>query len=255
MMKQQITAWGAACVALLMTGGLAGCGGSDGVQTPVASPTPAPSVNITRGTESTFSQSARILAAREAARNGATWLSAETARLADVDLAAIRRAYPQVATIEARPEYDLRTVLVAIPPTAPFLQNWLRGETATGDAGIDALLTEFAPESVESVGSPIEGGTYYFTLKFGQSLNMVKLAERLRAASAVIVAADPNRFAGDGDDIVRDDAAGKKRYIWSRGSGDCPAGCINRYSYTFEIAADGTVILVREGEEIPGGTP
>lgn len=235
------------CVAVLLMGAIAGCGGSGGGQTPV------PSVNITRVTEGGFSQSARILAAREADRTGAVWLSLETARLAEADMAAIRKAYPQVATIEARPNYDLRTVLVAVSPTAPFLKHWLNDNVATGDAGIDALLTEFAPESVKPVGSPMEGGTHYFALKFEQSLNMAKLAGRLNSASPAIVAADPNYTAGDGDDIRRGGDTGKSQYIWSRRSGDCPAGCINRYSYTFEIAGDGAVTLVREGEEIPGG--
>lgn len=40
------------------------------------------------------------------------------------------------------------------------------------------------------------------------------------------------------------------------GWGDCQAGCINRHVWTFEVAADGTVALVKEtGEPIPANLP
>ena len=251
-MSKKCIAWAIMFATLMGAGGLAGCGGGTNEgRTPGAIETPAPSVNITRATEGSFSESARILAARDAAMGGEVWLSAENARLADVDLAAIRRAYPQVANIEARPEYDLHTVLVAVSPTASFLRNWLAGNAATGEAALDAVLTEFVPEKIEAVGTPAEGGTYYFMFRFGQSLNMVKLAERLRGISSTIVAADPNYIAGGGDNIIRGGAAGNSEYVFSRGSGDCPAGCINRHSFVFDIAEGGAVTLVREEDNTP----
>jgi len=39
------------------------------------------------------------------------------------------------------------------------------------------------------------------------------------------------------------------------GWGDCPAGCINRHVWTFDVAADGTLTLVDEsGDPLPAGS-
>ena len=38
------------------------------------------------------------------------------------------------------------------------------------------------------------------------------------------------------------------------GWGDCPAGCIDRHDWTFDVAADGTITLVEEtGPPLPAG--
>jgi hypothetical protein len=40
------------------------------------------------------------------------------------------------------------------------------------------------------------------------------------------------------------------------GWGDCPAGCINRHSWTFAVSKDGTVTMTEEqGPPVPPGTP
>ena len=40
------------------------------------------------------------------------------------------------------------------------------------------------------------------------------------------------------------------------GWGDCPAGCIDRHVWTFEVRADGTVRLVKEsGKPVPANLP
>ena len=246
-MKLRLFLTAIAGIALCSLPLVAGCGGSDSATvTPVTA-------NITRVTESTFSKSARILAARDAEASGATWLSADFARQADADLAVVRGTFPYVAEITAFPQHDLRSVLVAVRGDAPWLNNWTAGNPTTGEAMLDALLTEFAPETITSLGTFDGASAAYFTVRFGQSLNMVKLAERLRNVSANIVAADPNGTVGDGDNIKRLAGSPNRRYEWSRGSGDCPAGCINRDTWYFDVSADGrTVTLVSEGSVSPG---
>jgi hypothetical protein len=40
------------------------------------------------------------------------------------------------------------------------------------------------------------------------------------------------------------------------GWGDCPAGCINRHAWTFDVQPDGSVKLVKEsGEPVPADLP
>ncbi len=244
-MLKQHTKWRAVLLATVALAGVIGCGGSSSSDNGGTAPP-----NITRTTEATFSESARILAAREAAASGATWLNADTARGFDADLSAVRRTFPQVGDITALSEYGLRTVVVAVRAGTAWEDNWRRGEPTTGEPALDALLAEFAPEQIRALGGAIETMPAYFTVRFGQSLNMVKLAERLKAASANITAANPDYAAGDGNNIVRvanTPGDGSRRYVFSRGSGDCPAGCIDRYSYAFAVSANGeTVTLLRE---------
>ena len=39
------------------------------------------------------------------------------------------------------------------------------------------------------------------------------------------------------------------------GWGDCPAGCINRHVWTFNVAADGSLTLIEEsGDQLPAGS-
>ena len=45
------------------------------------------------------------------------------------------------------------------------------------------------------------------------------------------------------------------RITFTNGWGDCPAGCINKHNWTFEVTASGDVKLAGEtGDPLPGGT-
>ena len=44
------------------------------------------------------------------------------------------------------------------------------------------------------------------------------------------------------------------RITFTNGWGDCPAGCINKHHWTFEVTASGAVTLAGEtGDPLPGG--
>lgn len=78
------------------------------------------------------------------------------------------------------------------------------------------------------------------------------------AAMAAIVAADP-RFAGIGPQnpdligqsawYVAKPASGVGAFVVNIevGWGDCPSGCIERHTWTYSVAPDGTVTLLAEG--------
>lgn len=51
-------------------------------------------------------------------------------------------------------------------------------------------------------------------------------------------------------------AAGGYTVVLTVGWGDCPAGCIDRHVWTFDVKADGSVALVSEtGEPVPSVLP
>lgn len=231
-----------AVIAATMT--FTGCGGSSGSsgdQNPV---------NITRATEGAFSESARVLAARDAEKTSDIWISAATARAYEADLSLIRREFPETADIQTFPRYDLRSVIVTVSPDASWARGWTTENMATGEPALDALLQEYSLEKIERIGDFDRSTTVFFVLRFAQSLNTNPLTERIRAASGKIAIAEINGTFGDGNNIVRrtpDQNDGSRHYIFSRGSGDCPAGCTERTSWEYAVSQDGkTVRLVQQ---------
>ncbi|MBA3877028.1 MAG: hypothetical protein C0498_08855 [Anaerolinea sp.] len=83
-------------------------------------------------------------------------------------------------------------------------------------------------------------------------------------AAALVIAADP-RFAGmsrRSPDVIGASGwweaepldGGGYRIKMTIGWGDCPAGCINRHTWTFDVSAGGEVRLVEEaGDPLPAG--
>lgn len=85
-------------------------------------------------------------------------------------------------------------------------------------------------------------------------------------AAALVIATDP-RFTGTTP--LNPDVIGASRWWTSSplsdggfrieltiGWGDCPAGCINRHVWTYDVAADGTLKLVSEtGDDVPAVLP
>jgi hypothetical protein len=227
-------------VTLLSGMTLAGCGGG-GSDRSSSAEQDAITV-ISRATDGAFSESARILAARDAESTGEIWINAAVARAYDRDLAAIRRAFPEVEGIQAFPRQDLKSVIVTLSPDAPWARGWTTENLLTGEAALDDLLRQYSLEKIERIGDFERGGPIFFVLRFAQSLNTPPLTERIKAASAKIATANPNGIVGDGDNIIRTPTAapaGSRRYILSRGSGDCPAGCTERTSWEFTVSPDG----------------
>lgn len=63
---------------------------------------------------------------------------------------------------------------------------------------------------------------------------------------------DPN-LIGQGSWWDVSESAGRFEVTVQIGWGDCPAGCINRHTWTYSVSPDGTVALLSEqGDELPG---
>jgi|GEM_PF-3266770 hypothetical protein len=229
-------------IPVLMTA--AGCSGSGGSSLAV------PGAVITRATEGEFSEDAKVLAARRA--EGA-WIPADEARRLDNDLARIRTRFEAVRGISAKPTFDLHGLLVRVTTGSPLRDAWRRGEIPTGDAALDTLLTEYGPTQVEAQPLLALGEEEWYVLRFDQSLNMPKLAALFAAAHPDVTGANANLTLGDGDDIQITDATdGTRTYTFSRGWGDCQAGCIERHYWEFAVPTSGEPSLSREwGSELP----
>ena len=83
-------------------------------------------------------------------------------------------------------------------------------------------------------------GDVLITLESAQSLNIDALAPLLSNVKGVKYSS-PNGMFGDGNDIEGTVEESRVVLAYSVGSGDCPAGCINRRYYRFAIDPTGLV--------------
>lgn len=230
----------ACAVALMMAGApvLSGCGSSNGGTFidndgfPIGGGS-----HITRANAASFSQDAIVLALRKAS---SPWISANDAQIFDADLRKIRSQVPAVNDVRARLEYDPRTLIVSVDASTPWRAAWNGGAVLTGDTAVDALLRQYNAVSVKPLVTGVGGETFY-TITFDQPLNIVNLKDAIKAASTHFVTAETNGIVGGGDNIVFATVGDGKKYTFSRGSGDCPAGCINNHFWDVTIAKNGTV--------------
>ncbi len=258
---RQITAFLTAGAALCSLFGLAGCSSGGGTTTafPVPSPSATPIAGsvISRATENTLTDDAKVLATRQA--TGA-FVSLDQARAFDADLAKIRAAYPGVGEVHARLAYEPKSLLVIVKSTAPWFDKWQTSASApatttdtdltTGEATLDALLQKY--DATRTTTYSPTGNEQRFVLRFAAALNMTPVASEFAQSSPNVTAADSNIYAGDGDNIVYSvNSANEKVYAFSQGYGDCPAGCINRYTRTYTLHTDGTITEQIEGTQPP----
>lgn len=220
---------------------VAGCSGGSGG----GSTTGVTNNVVTRGNENNYSLDALILAARESTN---AWISADIAGRRDTDLATIRQQYTQLGDIRPRPGGNMRQMLVRLPTSAPWFEAWKSGTLTTGVPELDSLLTEFKATKVAKV---VDLPDYTaFLLTFEHPLQIARLAERFKAASSVILNAEINGLVGDGDNIVFSTQGETRQYVFSKGWGDCPAGCTSRHFWTVRIT--GTNLSLEEsGPALP----
>lgn len=151
--------------------------------------------------------------------------------------------------IHAFPSYSTHELLVEVDIRSDWTAPWLVGEPLTGLAEIDALVSEYEL-TITKVFSPAPIHTYV-VLFSERPLDMRALGERFLPIAG-IEAADANQFAGGGNDIEGTIERGLLRLTYSVGFGDCPAGCINRHYWFFDITEDGAArFRGTNGDPIP----
>jgi hypothetical protein len=179
---------------------------------------------VTRDTEPSISRDALIIAAEV---SSGPWLDLATARRVDADLTAIRAGNAVLSGVHARDNADPKTLLVRLDAAAPWRADWSRGFLTTGEAALDAALTDWRARTVSELGDPSDG-TVVYVLTFDQWMNVEKLAAALRPLSPRLLAVEVNGYFGDGDDIEVTDTG----YRFRKGWGDCPAGCVNHHYWS-----------------------
>jgi hypothetical protein len=152
------------------------------------------------------------------------------------DVAAIRDAYPDVATITPLNRADPSRVLVLF-------------DDATVDDVAAGLYTGWdcpnALYGVTGIGEPRFGGV---TITFEGRFEPLILATAYENLPGV-TSAGASVGIGDGNDISIDVEGDSYHWIFSQGSGDCPAGCISRTYWGFTTNAAGDITYQGTSED------
>lgn len=146
--------------------------------------------------------------------------------------------------------------LVGVDTDSPIAQAWSEGNTLTGNAILDTLLT-----------------TYGFTLQnyfsFGAAafttdryLNLFALADSITASVPGILYGEPDYLIGGAGQIHYSiDSEGHQFYDFSYEWNDCFDGCDNFYTWSFQVTPDCEVLFLgtNQGgvfglEELPAPT-
>lgn len=162
------------------------------------------------------------------------------------DLKAIRAAVPNPGASGVFPTFGTTAVFLQLTPA-------ISQAVAAGTyRGFDCLHAWYGAKRVKPLTSVDMAIVYFKALYHPQ---------RIMAAYRVhpdVLGTEANTAYGGGDDIIFCNASfgGTHRYLFERGWGDCPAGCIN-YAYRgYEVTESGEVTLLEPsdiGEPLPGG--
>lgn len=241
--------WAVSALALLAV--LGGCGEANPVEVLAEDrSTEALEQSVSDSLLDSYLEDASRLALREVARKGELakqpveipedlTLSLYRALLlvhSATDIAA-RDSVVNLYRIHTFPRPATRQLIVGLESSAEWAQAWREGKTETGNARIDALLRRYDLSLERFYDWSTDDAA---VLQAAAPLNIAALAAEF-APLAGVRYAEPNGYGGDGNDIGAERIAGAWRLAYSLGFGDCPAGCISRHFWTFEVSDAGNV--------------
>ena len=151
--------------------------------------------------------------------------------------------------IHVFPGRSLHEVIVGVDTSASWIQAWTDGDVLTGEPAIDRLVNDWNL----MLDDPLDAdcSLCYVVLRTNEPLNILALAAEFTGIEGVRWA-EPNGRIGDGNTIEVAPAENAVELLYSKGFGDCPAGCILRHYWRFSVAADGSVeFLESYGSPLP----
>jgi hypothetical protein len=140
----------------------------------------------------------------------------------------------KIRPVHTFPYESLYRLVVGFDTSYTWTKQWKSGFTMTGNDTIDSLLIKY---ELELAGNARYRHAVLITKK---PLNMWALGKKFEQISGV-KSAEPDGAGGSGDDIYAYLDSTNKRYIYSIGWGDCPAGCINRRFWEYTVSSAGEV--------------
>lgn len=136
--------------------------------------------------------------------------------------------------IYAYPVYSTNSFFVSANPDLPWMQQLKTGTFPTGDATVDGLINTYHLKATSFLFEDV------VVLRTDSNYNIRALAKLFEQIPGVSYT-EPNGYAGDGSNIKDSIFSDHIQLIYSYGWGDCPAGCIYRRYWTFNVYFDCSV--------------
>lgn len=137
-----------------------------------------------------------------------------------------------------RPE--MHFLVAAVDSTKSWVQQWRNGQRLTGNAEIDSLMENYNLELLRYNALSL---FHVVELISAAPLNISALGNKFELVEGIIFA-EENGTVGGGNDIHASRETEHLSVEFSKGWGDCPAGCIHRHYWHFNVKYDGNVIFV-----------
>jgi hypothetical protein len=155
----------------------------------------------------------------------------------------------KIIPIHTFPDIEMKQMIVSFVDGLDWTTPWRDGDRFTGNPSVDSLLTRYDLHLLKYYDWP---WAHAVVLESRRFLNIPAVAKKFAAVDGVRYAESNSRM-GDGNNIQAewtDPLLLKLTY--SFGYGDCPAGCINRRFWDFEVHINGTVNFLRAyGSPLP----
>lgn len=150
-----------------------------------------------------------------------------------------------VEGIHAFPPYVLRDVIVSVDTSAAWISALRRGDAMSGDPRVDRLVSDYSLTLAEMDVYP---SLRYASalLQSERPLNPVALAA-LFASEPGVRLSSPNALVGGAHNIAAERDGRGWKLAFSRGSGDCPAGCLSQTIWDFRVVGSTVEFLGTRG--------
>lgn len=193
--------------------------------------------------EQFYAEDAARLLLREIIKEGSNHPDYSEARLNSLEMGRVLSAFQAVINlrhpardtvltlfkIHTFPWESLNNIFIMVDPQAPAIKSLLAG-VPTGNAVLDSVVNNFGFTKVDTLRS----NAAYMTLETSQHLNLFPLINVLESLP-FIYSASMNSGCCDGNNIELHRKANTLELNFSIGFGDCPAGCISRRHWVFEV--------------------
>lgn len=145
--------------------------------------------------------------------------------------------------IHARIPSHSRQVIVYVDTTTAWVDAWQEGNTETGNENVDELTNTYNLELVEYTALESTPNAIV-KLQADRAFNVFAVGRKFRQLEDIENAGSEG--ITDGNEINVLFFGSHLRYYFELGFGDCPAGCINRHTWIFDVYRDGKVEYMGE---------
>lgn len=160
-----------------------------------------------------------------------------------------RDSVVDVFGIHTWPAPELHEVIVTVDDTHAWTTKWRLRQSPTGNAAIDQLVSKYQLQVLSWQPTSPSGASVLLSTQL--AVNAAALGKSFVGIPGVR-GGYPNIKGGAGNDIQGEEQDGQRILTFSRGWGDCMAGCLYRHYWRFRVGTNGDVaFLGSDGPEVP----